>query len=217
MTSITQNVSEQYVQKVMNLIHAPAAERARIQSDLEAHLQEGLEEGQDMVSLIERMGDPREVAAEFMAEIPFTYAGFWRRLAAFLIDMVLILVIATLFSALFALISNYLVPPHPEALLEKYWGGFLIVIELILANAVIAMIMAYFPLLEARFGQTLGKRLLHLRVRAENGLPITTWQAVLRRLSFYFQIFPIDAIFVFFNPKKQRGFDILARTIVVKD
>jgi uncharacterized RDD family membrane protein YckC len=36
-------------------------------------------------------------------------------------------------------------------------------------------------------------------------------------LSFYFEIFPIDALFVFFNPKHQRGFDMIARTIVVEE
>lgn len=218
MTTFTRsNVSDQYVQKVMRLIHAPEPDRQRIEADLEAHLKEGMEAGEDMTALLERMGDPREVAAGFMTEIPQVYAGFWIRLAAFMIDFGLILVVAILFSALFAFISNYLVPPHPQAPLEKYWGGFLIVLELILANAVIAMIMAYFPLVEARFGQTLGKRLLHLHVLAENGLPITTGQAILRRLSFFFQIFPIDALFVLFNSRKQRGFDILARTVVVKE
>jgi uncharacterized RDD family membrane protein YckC len=216
MTRITQNVSEQYVQKVMNLIHAPAAERARIQSDLEAHLQEGLGEGQDMVSLVERMGDPREVAAEFMTQIPLTFAGFWRRVAAFLIDMVLILLFAGVSGGLFVFISNW-VPQHPATLWERVWGGALILFAVISANACIAMILAYFPVLEARFGKTLGKHLLHVRVCAENGLPVSAWQAFLRRLSFYFEIFPIDALFVFFNPKHQRGFDILARTIVVED
>jgi uncharacterized RDD family membrane protein YckC len=217
MTTLTRsNVAEQYVQKVMGLIHAPEADRQRIEADLKAHLQEGMEEGEDMTALVERMGDPREVAAGFMAEIPLVYAGFWPRVAAFLVDFVLMLVIAGLFGGLFLLL-NPLVPAHPATLWENIWGGGLILLLVISANAAIAMILAYFPLLEARFGQTLGKRLLHLRVCAENGLPVGAWQAVLRRLSFYFEIFPIDALFVFFNPKKQRGFDILARTVVVKD
>ena len=90
MTPITQNIADQYVQKVMNLIHAPEVERTRIEADLKAHLQEGRLEGEDLLTLIERMGDPREVAAEFMAQVPLVYAGFWRRLAAFAIDMVVI-------------------------------------------------------------------------------------------------------------------------------
>jgi hypothetical protein len=40
MTPNILNISDQYVQKVMSLIHAPAAERERIRADLKAHLQE---------------------------------------------------------------------------------------------------------------------------------------------------------------------------------
>ncbi len=216
MTHIYQSVTDQYVQKVMDLIHAPAEDRARIEADLKAHLQEGLGPGEDMAALVERMGEPKEVAAGFMAEIPMAYAGFWQRAAAFLVDMVLIVFFGGVAGGLFVWLTN-LVPQHPASTWENVWGGALILAAVIFANACIAMVLVYFPLLEARFGQTLGKRLLHLRVRAENGLPLTGWQAILRRLSFYFQIFPIDALFVFFNPKKQRGFDILARTIVIQE
>jgi uncharacterized RDD family membrane protein YckC len=216
MAPITQNVADQYVQKVMSLIHAPAADRTRIEADLKAHLQEGMAEGEDMLTLVERMGDPREVAAEFMTQIPITYAGFWRRLAGFAIDMVLIILFAGLSGALFVVLSNA-VPQHPTTRWENIWGAILILLAVISANACIAMILAYFPLLEARFGQTLGKRLLHLRVCTEDGLPIGGKQAILRRLSFYFEILPIDALFIPFNPKHQRGFDILARTVVIED
>ncbi len=216
MTHTYQSVTDLYVQKVMDLIHAPAEDRARIEADLKAHLEEGLGPGEDMAALVERMGEPKEVAAGFMAEIPLTYARFWRRLAAFLIDMVLIVFFGGVAGGLFVWLTN-LVPQHPGSTWEKVWGGALILGAVILANACIAMILAYFPLLEARFGKTLGKHLFHLRVCMENGLPIGAMAAITRRLSFYFQIFPIDALFVFFNPKKQRGFDILARTIVVQD
>ena len=216
MAPITQNVADQYVQKVMSLIHAPAADRTRIEADLKAHLQEGMAEGEDMLTLVERMGDPREVAAEFMTQIPLTYAGFWRRLAGFAIDMVLIILFAGLSGALFVVLSNA-VPQHPTTRWENIWGAILILLAVISANACIAMILAYFPLLEARFGQTLGKRLLHLRVCTEDGLPIGWKQAILRRISFYFEILPIDALFIPFNPKHQRGFDILARTVMIED
>jgi uncharacterized RDD family membrane protein YckC len=216
MAPITQNVADQYVQKVMSLIHAPAVDRTRIEADLKAHLQEGMAEWEDMLTLVERMGDPREVAAEFMTQIPLIYAGFWRRLAGFAIDMVLIVLFAGLSGALFVVVSNS-VPQHPTTTWENFWGTILILLAVISANACIAMILAYFPLLEARFGQTLGKRLLHLRVCTEDGLPIGAMQAILRRLSFYFEILPIDALFIPFNPKHQRGFDILARTIVIED
>jgi len=82
---------------------------------------------------------------------------------------------------------------------------------LISANTCIAIVIVYFPLLEGRFGQTLGNWLFgRLIVRSEDGLPAGYGKAILRRISFNFEILPIDALFIPFNPKHQRGFDILA-------
>jgi uncharacterized RDD family membrane protein YckC len=215
MTPVTSNIADQYVQKVMELIYAPEKERARIQADLQSHLQEGMAGGEDMTVLVERMGDPREVAGEFMSAVPLVYAGFWRRVAAFLVDMVVIILLAGLAAVLTVLLANS-VPQNPAGIIENIVGGVLILVLLISANACIAMLLAYFPLLEGRFGQTLGKRLFGLYVRSEDGLPASYGQIILRRLSFYFEILPIDALFIPFTAKHQRGFDILANTIVVR-
>ncbi|OGO08416.1 MAG: hypothetical protein A3K46_07655, partial [Chloroflexi bacterium RBG_13_60_9] len=206
MTRIPTNIADQYVHKVMDLIYAPEKDRARIQDDLQAHLQEGMDGGEDMKALVERMGDPREVAAEFMSAVPLVCAGFWRRTAAFLVDLLVILLFGGLAAVLTISLSN-VVPQHPEGLIENLIGGAIIILILISANACIAVILLYFPLLEGRFGQTLGKRLFGLRVRSEDGLPASYGQAILRRLSFYFEIFPIEALFLPFDPKHQRWFD----------
>jgi uncharacterized RDD family membrane protein YckC len=216
MTPVPTNIADQYVQKVMDLIYAPDSDRARIRADLDAHLREGLAGGEDMAALVERMGDPREVAAEFMSAVPLLYAGFWRRAAAFLVDMLVVLLFAGLAAGLTVSLSN-IVPQHPEGLWENLAGGAAILAVLVGANACIAMVLAYFPLLEGRFGRTLGKRLLGLRVRSEDGLPASYWQAFLRRLSFYFEILPIEALFMPFHPRRQRWFDILAKTVVVRE
>ncbi|MBN1439732.1 MAG: RDD family protein [Anaerolineales bacterium] len=216
MTQAPSNIAQQYVRKVMDLIYAPESDRERIRADLEAHLREGIAGGEDMKTLVERMGDPREVAAEFMKEVPLVYAGFGRRAAAFLVDMVFIIGFAALAAALTIVLANA-VPQNPEGMPEKVLGGVLIVLVLIGANACIAMILAYFPLLEGRFGRTVGKYLLGLRVRSEDGLPPTYWQAFLRRLSFYFEIFPLEALFLALQPKRQRWFDLLAKTVVVRE
>jgi uncharacterized RDD family membrane protein YckC len=216
MTRIPTDIADQYVQKVMDLIYVPEPERQRIRADLQAHLQEGLAGGEDLKALVERMGDPREVAAEFMSAVPIVYAGFWRRTAAFLVDMIFIAVFASLATALTIALSNS-VPEHPETVLENLAGGAVIILILISANAAIAAVLLYFPLLEGRFGKTIGKYLLGLRVLSEDGLPATYVQAFLRRLSFYFEIFPIEALFLPFNPKHQRWFDLLAKTIVVRE
>jgi uncharacterized RDD family membrane protein YckC len=216
MTPMPSNIAEQYIRKVMDLIYAPEKDRERIQSDLQSHLQEGMAGGEEMTALVERMGDPREVAAEFMSAVPMVYAGFWLRLAAFLVDMVVILLFGGLAAGLTIVLSN-VVPQHPEGLMENLVGGAIILLVLISANACIAVMFIYFPLLEGRFGQTLGKRFVGLRVRSEDGLPASYGQAILRRLSFYFEIFPIEALFLPFDAKHQRWFDKLAKTVVVRE
>ena len=39
----------------------------------------------------------------------------------------------------------------------------------------------------------------------------------LRRLSYDFEIQPVDALFIPFTEKRQRAFDIVARTVVVHE
>ncbi len=216
MTRIPTNIADQYVQKVMDLIHAPENDRMRIKADLQSHLQEGMADGEDMTALVERMGDPRVVAAEFMTAVPMVYAGFWRRMAAFLVDLVVLIVIAGTAAILAISLANT-VPQHPVTLLENMVGGAQILFVLITSNGCIAAALAYFPVLEGRFGQTPGKRLFGLRVLSEEGLPITYWQAFLRRLSLYLEVLPLETLFVPFHPKRQRWFDILAKTVVVRE
>ena len=77
--------------------------------------------------------------------------------------------------------------------------------------------LLYFPLLEGRYGQTAGKRLLELRVLKESGLPIGYKEAFLRWLPYYFEMLPVDALFILFTARRQRAFDIVARTVVVRE
>lgn len=204
-----------YIKEVMGHIHAPFPEQQRFETDLRSHLEEAQADGEDLPSILNQMGSPREVAAEFMAQVHLEYAGFGRRLMAFIIDMVIMLLIAGVL-AIAAIVFSNLVPQNPT--------GFGYVISTIIILAVFAcglgaigIILVYFPLLEGRFGQTPGKSLLKLRVLADNGLPIGYKEALLRRLSFYFEILPVDALFIPFTEKRQRGFDIIARTIVIRE
>jgi uncharacterized RDD family membrane protein YckC len=204
-----------YIQDVMGNIHAPLAERQRFETDLRSHLEEAQVAGEDLPAILNQMGSPQEVAAEFMAQVHLDYAGFGRRLVAFIIDMAIILLIAGVLAFSAIALSN-LVPQNPTGL------GYVISTLIILmvfgcGLGGFAVLLAYFPVLEGRFGQTPGKGLLKLRVLAENGLPIGYKEALLRRLSFYFEMLPVDALFIPFTEKHQRGFDIIARTIVIQE
>jgi uncharacterized RDD family membrane protein YckC len=209
---------EGYVSETLNFIQAGATEKERIAADLRLHLQAALEAGEPLAAAFERMGSPAELAAAFMSEIPLRYAGFWPRAAAAIIDLLAIFLGAALMAA-FGLGFASLIPERPD---NPNFGlyiyeGLMILLVIGAVLGTLALILGYFTLLEGRFGTTLGKRLIGLRVLKENGLPIGYKEAFLRRLSYYFEFWPVDALFVFFTEKRQRAMDIVARTIVVVD
>jgi hypothetical protein len=73
--------------------------------------------------------------------------------------------------------------------------------------------------LEARSGQTFGKRFLGLRVVRTNGERVGFWRAVARRIPFYTQVpvlYAIDGAFAFFTTQRQRAFDRVAETQVIR-
>ena len=61
-------------------------------------------------------------------------------------------------------------------------------------------------------GKTLGKYLLNIKVLNETGGEVGLGAAFIRRLSYYFEILAVDALFQPFTSKKQRAFDMVAKT-----
>jgi len=208
------NEVDRYLAVVLRNIHASDGERQRIETDLRAHFEAAEGAGETVESVIARMGSPVEVAVEFMSQLELPYASFWRRLVAFVLDLGMVMLTSSLFGILFIWLSNR-VPRHPLGW-EYVVGAILITLCVGCAITAVGIILLYFPILEGRFGQTLGKMLLGLRVLREDGLPINYKEAFLRRISYYFEVLPVDALFIPFTSKRQRAFDIVARTIVVR-
>ena len=209
------NEVDRYIREVMWNISAPSQERKRIESDLTAHLDEALARGEPAKEIIAHMGTPIEVAAEFMDQVALQYAGFWRRLFAYGIDLAILILTGGVLGIL-AIVFVSLVPRHPVGL-DWIIGGVLILLLFSVVLGILGLIVLYFPILEARFGQTVGKHMLGLRVLKENGLPVGYKEAFLRRLSYYFDILPVDALFIPFNARRQRAFDLVARTVVIRE
>jgi uncharacterized RDD family membrane protein YckC len=210
------NTVDAYITDIPRNIQAPPGQRERIEADLRAHFQEAVATGEPVESILARMGDPAEVAQEFMAQVRLNYAGFWPRLAAFAVDMLILIPVIVVLSLIAALISNT-VPQHPAGA-QYVYGAVVILLTISIIVMIIGVVFLYFPMLEGRFGRTVGKRLLKLRVLKENGLPVGDREAFLRKISFYFNgIFIIDSLFIPFTAKHQRAFDIVAQTIVVKE
>jgi len=86
----------------------------------------------------------------------------------------------------------------------------------VFVGAFLAAISAVYPLLaEYRYGKTLGKHWLGLRVVRESGARISFGQSVVRQLPLALEIFWIDVLFALFTEKSQRAFEILSKTRVV--
>jgi len=200
------NQKDRYLDEVASHLLATSEERERFVRDLDAHFGEGEARGETPARIIERLGAPETVAAAFNAERELEYAGFWIRLAAYLGDMCLFLIVAIPVIGIALVTSRGVIP---EAV------GIGVAIPLVLA--LVGFVLLYFPLLEARFGWTLGKRLMRIRVLHERGGTVSIGQAFVRRLSLYFDMLMPDALFIPFTDKKQRALDILAKTIVVRE
>lgn len=210
------NTQDQYIKKVLQNIHAAPADKTRIEAELRDHFQAAQEAGKTPDQAIGHLGKPAEVAEGYMAQFDLERVGFWPRLAAFTIDMLLILTTGAILFTISVALSS-LVPAHPAGPLDMLGGEFLILLIVGCSLAAIGLILLYFPILEGRFGWTPGKKLLGLRVLKENGLPIGYKEAFIRRISYFFEILPVDALFIPFTAQKQRAFDIVARTFVVKE
>lgn len=211
------------VEDVLRLVHTSPEDRQRIEADLRAHFQAATDSGKSASETLARMGSAQEIARELMSQVGLRYASFWQRLAAFAIDMVILLSAAGILAILTATLSNF-----PETVVPNTYGaendwirtvvaGVWIVLTIISGVGTVGVVVLYFPILEGRFGQTPGKRLLGLRVLKEDGLPIGYKEAVLRRLSFYFEFFALDGLFALFTGKRQRAMDIVARTVVIAE
>ncbi|NKZ06379.1 RDD family protein [Actinomadura latina] len=142
-------------------------------------------------------------------------AGRWARLAAGILDLIIVGIAAGLISIPFI---NWDRVFNPEPGTSFYNGAQ------VGTNAVSVVIaFLYFWLMHARWGQTLGKMLLGIRVvRDEDGQAISNGQA-LGRSAFYSVLGGIcgcigfiDILWILFDPRKQALHCKVAHTIVVK-
>jgi uncharacterized RDD family membrane protein YckC len=140
---------------------------------------------------------PRQVARTV-----FAYAGFWRRLAAYIIDASLLIGIEVVLASSISILE----PDDFEALAN-------------VAPVSAALWWAYFAILESSPAQgTLGKIALDLRVTDVNGDPISFRRAFLRHAAKFLSSLLIGAGWVLaaFTPRKQALHDLVAGTLVLR-
>ena len=193
--------ADDFVNRVLSALPPATPRRSQIAMELRGHISERLDSGQPLEQVLDQLGDPVVLAESYLSAVPLVAGSFWARAAARIID--------------FALPVGLLVPVvvliwfvgPPE------YAPLWMIVYLLGGSALIAI----YPIVaEAKYGKTVGKHLLGLRVVGESGTRIGTGQAIVRNLPLFLQVFWIDALFALFTDKSQRAFEMLSKTRVVR-
>jgi len=199
------NADETYIAQVIaQLPPRDARLREQVAMELRSHIAERVEHGQTVEDALRQFGDPIVLAESYLAAIPLIAAPFWPRAAARLIDFFGVLTIVAM--------------PIIGIVVLTLWReqGFLIPIAIIITIVVVSILSAIYPVIaEYRYGKTVGKHLMGLRVVRESGARISFGQAVVRQLPMLTQVWWIDMLFALFTDKHQRAFEMLSKTRVV--
>jgi uncharacterized RDD family membrane protein YckC len=147
------------------------------------------------------------------------YAEWWKRVVAWLIDVVVLWVVQTIVAAIFGLDRSITADPNTGGVSGNALGAF------IFGNVVLLLVgVAYYVALNGSDrGQTLGKMALKIAVRDDaTGGPAGYGKAFIRYIVgavlFILCIVPgvIDVLFPLWDPKKQTLHDKAAGTVVVE-
>lgn len=190
---------DEYVEDVMERLPPCAATRDDVARDLRAHLQESVAEHGDPEEAVRRMGPAADAARSYARAWRLVPAELRDRLGAFLLDVAL--------GADLLLVALLLWGPgaSTEATAFVAFAG---------ASGLLSLL--YFPVLEERFGQTLGKWIFGVCAVRTGGLRLGFGRALVRRLPLFFEFFWLDALVAPFTEKRQRAFDLVADTMVVE-
>jgi uncharacterized RDD family membrane protein YckC len=149
-----------------------------------------------------------------------SYAGFWKRVAALLIDklilgfgaMIILIPIFIMFGLGIAFNSDNMNMEDNAGFILAFIGAYMMLICF-----VFIMDWLYFALLESKKGATLGKMVLNIKVTDMNGNPVSFGRASGRYFGKILSglTLGIGYIIAGFSQQKQALHDILAKTLVV--
>jgi uncharacterized RDD family membrane protein YckC len=228
-----------YIKEISQLLPYPSSQKKDKLKELRIDVQAAVEDS-DIKDPSVAFGSPRDVAKKFSQSQDWgtERAGWWSRFFAWLIDATIMFLFALIYGlgGIIILLSLFVPVEEIIDLLNKPWDISL-QLDLPLGETVLFLALLFFLIgtvfmvysgytiaLEFYFAATIGKKLLRLYVVDESGIKITWYQAIIRNLSKITGGFlPVDLIIGMILEKqdlgktmKQRGLDILAETIVVK-
>jgi len=146
------------------------------------------------------------------------YAGFWIRLVARFIDLVLILAAFQLFILLDRMGADAGLWA-PTGLPDGIGFGWLSPDDAVRIVFFLCFPVFYYVFLHGAYGQTFGKMAVRIRVLSEDGSPIGYRRAFLRWLGYLLCDLTLDLGYLWaaFDPRKQGLHDKVCRTIVVHE
>jgi uncharacterized RDD family membrane protein YckC len=165
----------------------------------------------DDANFCQSCGHPMNNLAQSMTTPTTKYAGFWLRVASYLLDYVIVFAIyfVLAFIVFFAIgISN---PGITDESIQ--------IIEVLLNLLLSVGTWLYFAIMESSSVQgTLGKKIVGIKVTDLHGDPISFWRATGRNFSKLFSalIFLVGFMMAGFTGKKQALHDMIAGCLVVK-
>jgi uncharacterized RDD family membrane protein YckC len=147
-------------------------------------------------------------------------AGFWQRLAATIVDAVVLSGVLLVLGTLTALVLGHPLPRPsqlgPDYVVDMAVNGGGLAVALLVMAALVAF--AYFFLFTALRGQTFGKHLLHVKVIDAFGERPSLVRALVRTLAYgpSLVLLALGFLWIGFDREKRGLHDWLADTYVVK-
>ena len=204
---------DEYVTAVLGHLPARLMDRRRVEADLRAHVADRMDAGATQEEAVTHLGHPDEVAAELLAPVHLEPASRLRRFGAFVIDCLVGAIPICL------LLVFVILPAWLGEFAFGFSGPGIVwpwMFVMLVGVSVPILSLVYFPVLEKLYGQTLGKWALGIVVVRENGATLRWRDAIIRRIPFFFEFFWLDAVFALFTARRQRAFDMVASTVVVR-
>ena len=193
---------QQYIDRVIAFLPPSTPLRSQIALELRGSIADRLERGERLEDILRQLGDPQTLAESYLNAIPLVSASFASRAVARIIDVLMVISIVGVLAFTVAMLM-----PRKEF------------IPFVMLLAILLCVVSYFTYAVAAeylTGQTMGKRLFHIRVVRESGAHISLGQAIVRQLPTLMQFFWVDILFALFTDRSQRAFELLSKTRVVQ-
>lgn len=194
-------IEDDYIDRVLGQLPRATPMRAQIAMELRGHIAERVAHGSSVDDVLRQLGDPTALAESYLAAVPLVAAPFLGRVAAKFIDMGTVILFVTP-----ALLLAW-------ATKSPAIAGVTLIVAVFAASLGFGL---YTVVAEAWLGTTVGKRMMGMRVVRESGAPVGLGRAIVRQMPMFFQFYCMDVLFALFTDKRQRAFELLSKTRVVK-